>query len=105
MSDFEPQLIGRLFKVGFTIVAGFAFTILMMYGSGWRTSPRVVSGPISYLCAHAIWPGMAIVIVVLRRPLLGDDVFPLSLTFNTLLYSVLFGYLFTFWRGGRGGER
>jgi hypothetical protein len=43
------------------------------------------------LCAHLMWPGMAITINWLHRPLLGDNFFPLSLTFNTLIYSVLFG--------------
>lgn len=84
----------RLLKVGLVVATGFAFTILMMYGGGWRTGPRAVSRFVSYLCAHLMWPGMAITVGWLHRPVLGDNFFPLSLTFNTLIYSVLFGLLF-----------
>ena len=85
----------RLFKVGLVVAAGLAFTILMMYGAGWRTSPRAVSSPVSYLCAHLIWPGMAITVDWLHTPVLGhSNFFPLTLFFNTLIYSVLFGLIF-----------
>lgn len=82
----------RLFKVGLVVAAAFAFTILMMYVGGWRTGPKAVS----YFCAHLMLPGVAITLAWLQRPVrLGDNNFlPLSLLFNTLIYSVVFGLLF-----------
>jgi apolipoprotein N-acyltransferase len=80
----------RLFKVGLVVAAAFSFTILMMYVGGWRTGPKAVS----YFCAYLMLPGMVITVDWLHMPLHGGNFFPLSLTFNTLIYSVLFGLLF-----------
>jgi len=84
----------RLFKVGLVVAAAFAFTVLMFLGAGWTTVPEAVN----YLCAHLMWPGMAITVDWLHRPLLGDNFLPLSLAFNTLIYSVLFGLIYTLLR-------
>ena len=75
----------RLFKVGLLVAAAFAFTMLMMY-----------MGRVCYFCAYLMWPGVAITLGWLHRPVpLGDNNFlPLSLFFNTLIYSALFGLLF-----------
>ena len=77
----------RLFKAGLVVAAAFAWTTLMFVGAGLTTVPEVIND----LCAYLVWPGMAITVDWLRRPLLGDSFLPLSLTFNTLIYSVLFG--------------
>ena len=79
----------RLIKIGLLVAAGFVFTILMMYLG--RAAPK----PINYLCGYLIWPGMAITVDWLHTPVLGDsNFFSLTLFFNTLIYSVLFGLPF-----------
>jgi hypothetical protein len=85
----------RTLTITLVVAAAFAFTLLMMYVGGWPTGPRAVS----YVCIHLIWPGMAITVDLLHRPLLGDNFFPLTLFFNTLIYSGVFGLLL--WLRGR----
>ena len=76
-------------KVGMVVAAAFAFTILVM------GLARTVPEPVNYLCGYLIWPGMAITVDWLHTPVLGDsNFFPLTLFFNTLIYSVLFGLPF-----------
>jgi len=81
------------------VAAAFAFTVLIVAGAlaGKAGLPTAVSTLVSYPCAYLIWPGMAITLGLLdwlHRPVLGDNLFfPLILTFNTLIYSVLFGLL------------
>ena len=90
----------RFVTGGLVVAAAFAFTVLMVAGAlaGKAGLPTAVSTPISYLCAYLIWPGMAITVDWLHRPVLGDNFFPLTLTFNTLVYSVVFGLLLWLFR-------
>jgi hypothetical protein len=40
-----------------------------------------------------MWPGASIAVYGFHARALGDTFFPLTLAFNTLIYSVLFGML------------
>ena len=80
-----------VFKVGLVVAAGFAFTVLMIAGAvGKAGLPRAVH----YFCASLMWPGVTITVDWLHTPLGGNgNFFPLTLFFNTLIYSVLFALL------------
>ena len=74
----------------FVVAAAFAFSLLMIAGAvgGKVGLPTAVAT----LCAWLTWPGMAITEYWLHIPLLGNsNFFPLTLFFNTVIYSVVFG--------------
>ncbi len=91
----------RLVTGGLVVAAAFAFTLLMVAGvtgAGKAGLPSIVGS----FCGYLIWPGMKLTEAWegwLRRPMLGDNLFfPLLLTFNTFIYSVLFGLLLWLFR-------
>jgi len=48
------------------------------------------------VCAHLMWPGCAVAVYWFHARVLGGTFFPVSLAFNTLIYSAVFGLLL--WR-------
>ncbi len=78
-----------LVACGLVVAAAFAFTLLMVAGAvGKAGLPRVIN----YFCGYLISPGLAITVDWLHTPVLGhSNFFSLTLFFNTLIYSVLFG--------------
>jgi hypothetical protein len=83
---------GRWPKIPLLVAAAFAFTLLMVAGAvgGKFGLPRAVS----VFCACLTWPGMAVTVDWLHvRVLGGSYFFPLTVAFNTLIYSVVFGLL------------
>jgi hypothetical protein len=83
---------GRWLKIPLLVAAAFAFTLLMIAGAvgGKFGLPRAVA----VFCACLTWPGMTITVDWLHvRVLGGSYFFPLTLAFDTLIYSVVFGLL------------
>jgi len=76
-------------KTVLAVAAAFAFTLVCMFVGGSATAPDIMR----YVCAHLMSPGMELAAYWFHARALGDTFFPLSLGFNTLIYSVLFGLL------------
>ena len=82
----------RLFKVGLVVAAAFAFTVLMIAGAVGKSG---LPTAVTIFCGYLMWPGVAITDDWLHvRVLGGSYFFSLTVAFNTLIYSVLFGLLF-----------
>jgi hypothetical protein len=82
---------GRWLKIPLLVAVAFAFTLLMIAGAVGKSGlPRAVT----IFCACLMWPGVAITDEWLHVQVLGGPYFfSLSLAFNTLIYSVVFGLI------------
>ena len=70
----------RWLIVGIVVGVAFTFTILCMFAGGSV-----------HICGLLMAPGMPISVHWFHAKALGDTFFPLSLAFNTLTYSLVFG--------------
>ena len=79
----------RWLKIVLVVAAAFTFTIVCTFAGGSVYTRDTAA----HVCALLMAPGAAIAVYWFHARVLGDTFFPLSLGFNTLIYSVLFGLL------------
>jgi hypothetical protein len=79
----------RWVEGGLVVAAAFTFTLLMIAGAVGKSG---LPTAVTIFCGYLMWPGVAITDDWLHvRVLGGSYFFPLTVAFNTLIYSVLFG--------------